>query len=599
MKSRFDHIRRVGTGVLAFCFLVSVHGISYAVPPAPDAGSLPLLAVTFKPAAPDAKGNVNYIDVTVAADVGKVDANQPLLYLPLTSSNVQSIASDVIDLVVADTKGAIPLKVRDDPENAQSSYRRWLTTRPVEGRITVHYRAPITNALNPRGAAPPLELRTEDGAFSGAASTFLILPQMKTAYRTDIHWDLSAMPAGAVGMSTYGVGDIHLDSTASAELLAQGYFFGGKIHRYPSRPAANGFFSAWQGTPPFDAEALMHWTEQLYDYYFDYFKPGKAWPYAVLLRRNLINAGGGVEVGGSFIGTFGADTKAEPLKLTLAHEMVHTFIGALDGGDELAGSWFSEGIAVYYERLLPLRSGQITPNDFLQDLNTTAGRYYTDALIHAPNSDIPLKFWADTRIRVLPYDRGSLYFAVVDSQVRKASGGKRSLDDLVFAMIERRNHRLPMDQATWLQILTQELGPAGQTGLQAMLNGEVMLPDSDAFGPCFARTTKPLRRYELGFDSRVLMEPSRIVRGLVSGSAAERAGLRNGDQIVKPVPQDGIQANQTEILHLEIKRDGKVFSLSYLPRGETVQAYQWERVAGVPDSDCLLPFHKSPASGGN
>jgi membrane-associated protease RseP (regulator of RpoE activity) len=95
------------------------------------------------------------------------------------------------------------------------------------------------------------------------------------------------------------------------------------------------------------------------------------------------------------------------------------------------------------------------------------------------------------------------------------------------------------------------------------------------------------------------MEPSRIVRGLVSGSAAERAGLRNGDQIVKPVPQDGIQANQTEILHLEIKRDGKVFSLSYLPRGETVQAYQWERVAGVPDSDCLLPFHKSPASGGN
>jgi len=54
---------------------------------------------------------------------------------------------------------------------------------------------------------------------------------MKTAYRTDIHWDLSAMPAGAVGMSTYGVGDIHLDSTASAELLAQGYFFGGKIHR--------------------------------------------------------------------------------------------------------------------------------------------------------------------------------------------------------------------------------------------------------------------------------------------------------------------------------------------------------------------------------
>ncbi len=37
----------------------------------------------------------------------------------------------------------------------------------------------------------------------------------------------------------------------------------------------------------------------------------------------------------------------------------------------------------------------------------------------------------------------------------------------------------------------------------------------------------------------------------------------------------------------EIRRDGRDFPISYLPRGETVQAWQWERVPGVPDSRCM------------
>ena len=86
--------------------------------------------------------------------------------------------------------------------------------------------------------------------------------------------------------------------------------------------------------------------------------------------------------------------------------------------------------------------------------------------------------------------------------------------------------------------------------------------------------------------SVVLTEPSRIVRGLVIGSAAERAGLRDGDHIVKPVPQDAVQADQHATLSLLIERDGKEFAITYLPRGETVRAYQWRRVPGVPDTRC-------------
>jgi hypothetical protein len=82
---------------------------------------------------------------------------------------------------------------------------------------------------------------------------------------------------------------------------------------------------------------------------------------------------------------------------------------------------------------------------------------------------------------------------------------------------------------------------------------------------------------------------------VVTGSAAYDAGLRNGDEIVDPVPQDGIQGDQDQRLTLKLRRIDPAgnhadltFSITYLPRGDTVDAYQWQRVADVPDDQCPL-----------
>ena len=558
-------------------------------PAVPDQ-RIPRLTITLKPGTPDERGNINFVDVIERIEKVKADAGNPLLSLPTAVANVQTVALSIEHLSASDDAGSIPLTVRDDQKASETQRRTWLAGRAVDGSIDMQYRVPITNLPNPLGAAPPLELRTEEGAFSGAASTFIVLPETVNLYAFNLHWDLSALPSGAGGMSSLGVGDLQIDAPQSLGHLKEVlYFFGGMLHRFPAQPTSRGFFSAWQGTPPFDGEALMRWTEQLHNYYLGFFRPEQLKPFGVLLRRNPINAGGGVEVGNSFIGTFDAHTKVEPLKITVAHEMVHTFVGGLDDSQGEDGSWFSEGTAVYYERLLPLRAGLLTADEFLHDLNTTAARYYTDALNRTPNSEISADFWAETRVRVLPYDRGSLYFSVVDSRVRAASGGKCSLDNLVIAMLDRRRRGLAMNEAAWRAILTKELGPSGTDEFDAMLRGDLILPPSDAFGPCFRRTEKMLRRYELGFDPRSLIEPARIVRGVIPGSAAERAGLRNGDRILKPVPQDELQGDQTALIHLEVLRDGNQISLSYLPRGEAVEAYQWERVPRIGEANCALP----------
>ncbi|HEY1889553.1 MAG TPA: hypothetical protein VGG63_04065 [Steroidobacteraceae bacterium] len=564
-------------------------------PNAASAAPTPQLTITLTPAAAGADGNISYVDVQVVASDMHVARGKPLLRLPLVSSNVTTIADSLEGLRVTDSAGALSLTTRDDQPSGLMYFRHWYAGRAVAGTVTIRYRAPITNALNSRGAAPPLELRTEDGGFSADASTFLVLPDSDSSYRIALRWNFDALGPSAVGLSTLGAGDVSAATTDRSEqrglnaLYDSGlYLMGGRVHVYPSPLPAGGFMSAWQGTPPFDATGLMRWTRKLYGSYLRFFRAPPRQPYEVFLRRNLVNAGGGVEVGRSFVGTFDQQTSEQDFKLTLAHEMVHTFVGGLDTSDELLSSWYAEGLAVYYERVLPWRAGLISTADFLDDLNKTAARYYTDRLNDTPNGRIPARFWADTRVRVLPYDRGSLYFAQLNAEIRRRTHGRHSLDDLVLQMIARRRQGQPVDEAAWSSLLRQTLGGRGVAQFDAMMRGKLVLPAADAFGSCFERTTAPLRRYELGFDSQVLMEPSRIVRGLIAGTTAARAGLRDGDRIVKPVPQDAIQADQAATLTLLIERDGRTFPITYLPRGATVPAYQWRRRPSVPDRDCRL-----------
>lgn len=550
-----------------------------------------LLKLALRPAAADSAGRVSYVDVTLGYATERVDAGQPILKMPLVVANVVTVAKTIEGLSVKDARGAVDLTVKDDAEGGEATYRHWICSRAIVGDITVHYRAPISNIAAARGAAPPLELRSDSGAFSGAGATFLVLPEANTAeihfQPIQIRWDLSDMAAGAVGVSSFGKGEVTAPGSRDLADLQSSFFMAGNLQLYPESPATTGFFSAWHGSAPFDLREVMISEEKLHAFYNKFFKRTSTAPYGIFLRENPVNAGGGVELSGSFVATFGPKTKLDELKITLAHEMLHTFVGALDKPGGLLSSWYSEGMAVYYARLLSLRAGQITSAQFLKDVNTTAGRYYTDALIHTPNDEIPSHFWADTRIRVLPYDRGSMYFAVVDGEVRSASHGRRNLDDLLLEMLARRQQKLPVDESAWVELVTRVLGEKGKTEFEAMKSGVVMLPEPGGFGPCFTRTTRMLKRYELGFEPKVLTEPKRIVRGLIAGSAAEHAGVRNGDELVKPVPQDGIQADQEGVLTLELTRDGKPLEISYIPRGEAVEAYQWTRTGELPDSACV------------
>jgi predicted metalloprotease with PDZ domain len=539
---------------------------------------------------------IGSVEVDLAFEAVRIAPGDPLLRLALVADNVDTVATTMTNLEARDDKGTLRLNSRDvdlPVEAARDSEtggptREWFGDRTPEGGVTVHYVVPAMATLPPRGPAPPTAFRNDELGVSAAGNTFLLMPPGDERYTVSTRWDLSRLRPGATGVTSLGQGNVTSVASMSSAELRQSYFMGGLIRTWPTVAGSTEFFSAWQGTPSFDAAALMSWTRNLHQHYLRFFGQHADQPYGVFLRFNPVNAGGGTGFFHSFVLTYGSGVGAdvEWLKITLAHEMFHTFQPYISTPAGKESSWFAEGLAMLYEGKLPLRYRLITPTEFLRNLNFSASRYYSNVMATRPNSEIAAHFWEDTRVRTLAYDRAMLYFAVIDDDVRKNSHGKRSLDDLMLEMLALEKRGRELSNRDWESVLRTELGEDAVTDFHESLNGKMPIPAPDAFGPCFTRTTTHVRRYELGFNPAVLSEPRRIVRGLISGSSAERADLQNGDEIVDPVPQDEIQGNQTEMLKLAIRRNGKEFALSYLPRGDDVEVYQWARVPGAPDEQC-------------
>ena len=544
---------------------------------------LPLLDVVL---APHRNGEVvDYVDVRLTIEEPNAPANRSLLRLPMVFAGVDSARYDSADISVEDAMGDLPLSHIDDPEDPTNFiyFRRFVPGRATRGDVTVRYRAPTQAFVPVLGSGPPFDLRAEGGGLAGAGVSFLALPDRTTVYRISLHWDLAAMPANSRGVFSRGEGDVEL--AGPAELLAYSFYLAGPVSSYPDCPGGP-FQAFWLSTPPFDVQEVVRWTDQAYRAISTFFRnPDKS--YFVFFRHNEGGAIGGAALSDSFMVGYGDAPAPTPERLRhmLAHEIVHNFPAAF--GDS-ASRWYGEGMAEHYSAAITLRAGLISPDEFLAGLNAKALSYYANPLRELPSREVAARFWKDTRVRNIPYDRGALYLASVDAAVRAGSGGMRSLDDLTFAMLDRLQSGRSYDSAAWLALVGSELGPQGRAQYEAMIAGEVLELPSDAYGPCFRSEPTSYPQFELGFDAAVLAEMPRIVTGVVPGSNAEMAGLRTGDEITAPVVLEGVLKDPERPLTLKVRRANADLEIRYVPRGDPVSGQRWTRVAGVPDSDCAL-----------
>jgi hypothetical protein len=458
----------------------------------------------------------------------------------------------------------------------------WSTVRALKGAVTVKYRIPVENIPLVAGG-PAIQLRIDGNGFSGEGDMLIATPQIDVPYRIAIDWDLSAMGRGAIGVSSYGDGNVVLPAGPIAR-IDEIALMAGVMKRYVSGP----FEAVWTGTPNFNPYPAMRWVAALHRWMAAFWRAKGEPPYRVFLRFDPMNAGTGVALYHSFLATYGKGVTGRNLKPILAHEMTHTFTMS----DQM-NKWYNEGIAVFYGSTLltPWLGGLTTTSQFLAHLNEIASTYYTDAKRHLPEDQVRPNFWKDTRIRILPYDRAAMYFAKLNSMELERSHGRHSLGYLIRKMNARMEAGKPLSEGVWVSLLRSALGPAGVAVHHDMMTGQLIVPPSSAFGPCFRRVVRKIPMFDLGFAMKSLpLFGPKVIQGLRPGSNAAKAGLRNGDQISYAAALDEIQSKVHATLTLHVTRGSRTFNVTYLPRGKAVHAYQWVRVPGVPDSACKAPF---------
>ena len=189
----------------------------------------------------------------------------------------------------------------------------------------------------------------------------------------------------------------------------------------------------------------------------------------------------------------------------LAHEYAHNWLPLRLGRmpePEQELYWFSEGFTEFYAYKILRSGGLITAAEYSEAYNELIREYYTLPVRGEPNSRIVKDFWNDPNVYRLPYLRGFLFATNLDAEIRKASGGKASLDDAIREMLAGAKvgqKTLTFESLTGLfsRYLGRDVSPDIK---RYLVNGEVIPPRPDGLGTSFAQENVPIPVFELGFN---------------------------------------------------------------------------------------------------
>jgi predicted metalloprotease with PDZ domain len=322
--------------------------------------------------------------------------------------------------------------------------------------------------------------------------------------------------------------------------LRQAVFVAGDFRIVRTKAAGNPVNIAIRGKWQFADAELAEMTRRIVEVERDFFEDHSQKYYLVTLvpidggGPNSISTGG-TGLTDSFALFSTSNARLDLFRRLLAHEYVHNWIpgklGRMPARDEQSLYWFSEGFTDFYTYELLRRGNLILDAEYVERYNELIREYYMLPVREAPNERILRDFWTNRDVQRLPYLRGLMFATNLNSAIKRASNGKHSLDNVIrdlFNSSKFAKSELSLDSlATAFKVyLTEEPMPMMKRHL---IDGELVVPASDALGPSITQETIESPVYELGFDFDKFAK-DRVVADLDPDSAAYAAGLRNGQQ---------------------------------------------------------------------
>ncbi len=232
--------------------------------------------------------------------------------------------------------------------------------------------------------------------------------------------------------------------------------------------------------------------------------------------------------------TPGVEDRLGPI---IAHEHTHTWIparvGRMPDGDAEAGDyWVGEGFTDFFTWRTLLRAGQSSTDETVALMAEALRNYDASPVKTAPNSRVVADFWKDRAVEKLPYQRGALLALKWDEDIRRKSGGKLDLDDVVLRMRDQYQRFTP---GKGPDIVTNLVSAAwGVAGLDlrpdiatyAVGGAAIVLPD-EMFDGCLQARVTVSPAFDAGFDTDRSFA-ARKAMGVRRRGPAWNSGLRDG-----------------------------------------------------------------------
>lgn len=478
----------------------------------------------------------------------------------------------VADLTVSDEHGPLPMAAAVRRESNGATYEEWKAPRPTAGTVKVSYRMHVAkNVATKRG--PQFDLQAAGGGVSGGYIGFLVLPDtVGGSLDTHVTWGLKP---GEMAVSSYGEGDYR--GTYTPEKLLGTLFLAGPVttHRMSDQPNDGGVTVYALGMPKEQLKSIGDWTARAHAAEVKAFQLHDK-PYRFMIRSFVGSANpSGRAAENSFMLYLppGKDPGTANLRFTVAHEMVHSLAATMDD-DQDGGDWYTEGLANYLSMTVPYAAGLYTPQEYADEVNAESAAYYTNAKRSIPNSEIPTTMWTGRNAWMIPYNRGTLYLADLDAKL-KAHGSKRTVLTLANEMTQRINHGAPSTGQTWVKLLTEQVGPWAIADWNDMMQGKLIYPAAGAFGDCMHAKKQDVRIFDLGFPKPLRLNAGQAIAGVVHGSPADVAGLRDGDVIQDSVDINPIASSLDLPVVLRVLRDGKPHTITFNPSAGTQPGLSW------------------------
>jgi predicted metalloprotease with PDZ domain len=386
----------------------------------------------------------------------------------------------------------------------------------------------------------------------------LIHPKMSAQALATVHFDWTKLPASWILATSFGTTSNSVGRCQSYSgkfgaveqaLFAAGEF---RVHRFQIgvRPVILAIRGQWTFS---DEEAIAN-VQKAVGIVRDFWHDDNFPYFLVTLKQFDTDSGQGN--GSAFTNAFWLylsrrDSISDKLWL-LIHEAFHGWdpqrMGPPEASSEIA--WFAEGFVRYYSYLLAFRARHLSVPDYLDIMNRSLREFSgsTDGGV-----------------------RGRVIALWLDQRIRRDSGGKSSLDTVMYDMVG--DAAKPLTQDRILETAGRYLSPASRTELAHTVEPGYRMPDLEAAsGPCVRGSVDEIPTFDLGFDLAA-SRAAGSVSGVEPGGPAFQAGLRNGQRLSGRLSVHNGQTEEMAIVTVQ-NSDGQR-AIEYYPRGKPVKVMQY------------------------